>query len=151
MDYNQAFAGLVESLSAQILESVQQKVDADVSRAINNAVSQSKVDALVAASAERAAKVAAAEYKPDLTEIDKALSNAANGIVQNISKTAEQIINETVKSYIGNLDFNQLTENAISHLLDEKLKEFKFPERSIKASAIDFDTSISGDNINGVS
>ena len=149
MDYNQAFAGLVESLSAQILESVQQKVDADVSRAINNAVSQSKVDAIVAASAERAAKVAAAEYKPDLTEIDRTLANAASGIVQNISKTAEQIINETVKNYIGNLDFNQLTENAISQVIDAKLKNFAFPEKSIKASSIDFDTGISGDNVSG--
>ena len=149
MDYNQAFAGLVESLSAQILTSVQEKVDADIARAINNAVSQTKVDQLVAASAERAAKVAAAEYKPDLTEIDRTLSNAANGIVKNISVTAEKLIGETVKNYISQLDFNQLTENAISHLLDEKLKSFTFPEKSIKASSIDFDTNISGDNVNG--
>ena len=130
MDYNQAFAGLVESLSAQILTSVQEKVDADVARAINNAVSQTKVDQLVAASAERAAKIAAAQYKPDLTEIDRTLSNAANGIVKNISVTAEKLIGETVKNYISQLDFNQLTENAISHLLDEKLKSFTFPEKN---------------------
>lgn len=149
MDYNQALAGLVESLSAQILESVQKRIDADVAAAISKAVSADRVDKLVADAANRAAKVAAAEYKPDLAQIDKALTESASSIIQNVSKTAEQIVNETARNHVNKLDINLITQTAVSKLLDEKLKDFNFPEKSIKASAIDFNENISGDHVNG--
>lgn len=149
MEYNQALAGLVESISTQILESVQKRIDAEVSSAINKAVSADKINKLVTDAANRAAKIAAAEYKPDLAQIDKALSDSASSIVHNVSKTAEQIVNETARSHVNKLDINLITQTAVARLLDEKLKDFKFPEKSIKSSAIDFSENISGDYVNG--
>lgn len=149
MDYNKALSGLVDSLSQQILESVQQRIDSDVAIAIANAVSPDKIDKLVSEAANRAAKIAAAEYKPDLTQIDAALTQSATSIIQNVSSTAERIVNETARNHVNSLDINLITQNAVSKLLDEKLKDFKFPEKSIKSSAIDFDENISGDNVNG--
>lgn len=149
MEYNQALAGLVESISTQILESVQKRIDTDVAVAINKAVSADKINKLVSDAANRAAKIAAAEYKPDLAQIDKALTESASSIIQNVSKTAEQIVNETARNHVNKLDINLITQTAVSKLLDEKLKDFKFPEKSIKSSAIDFSENISGDYVNG--
>lgn len=149
MEYNQALAGLVESISTQILESVQKRIDAEVSVAINKAVSADKINKLVTDAANRAAKIAAAEYKPDLTQIDKALTDSSSLIIQNVSKTAEQIVNETARSHVNKLDINLITQTAVAKLLDEKLKDFKFPEKSIKSSAIDFSENISGDYVDG--
>ena len=149
MDHNQALAGLVESISTQILESVQQRIDSEVASAIAKAVTPQRIDQLVTQAANRAAKVAAAEYKPDLTQIDAALTKSATAIIHNITNTAEQIVNEAARDHVNKLDINSITQNALSTLLDEKLKDFKFPEKSIKASAIDFDENISGDYVNG--
>jgi hypothetical protein len=149
MDHNQALAGLVESISTQILESVQQRIDSEVASAIAKAVTPQRIDQLVTQAANRAAKVAAAEYKPDLTQIDAALTKSATAIIHNITNTAEQIVNEAARNHVDKLDINSITQNALSTLLDEKLKDFKFPEKSIKASAIDFDENISGDYVNG--
>jgi hypothetical protein len=149
MDYNNALAGLVESLSEQILASVQERINTEVANAISKAVSPERIDTLVSEAANRAARIAAAEYKPDLEQIDKALSASAANIVQNISATAERIVNETAKAHVNGLDINLITQNAVSKLLDDKLKDFKFPEKSIKSSAIDFDQTISGDYVNG--
>jgi hypothetical protein len=149
MDYNKALSGLVDSLSQQILESVQQRIDTDVAIAIANAVSPDRIDKLVSDAANRAAKIAAAEYKPDLTQIDAALTQSATSIIQNVSSTAERIVNEAARNHVNSLDINLITQSAVSKLLDEKLKDFKFPEKSIKSSAIDFDENISGDNVNG--
>jgi len=149
MDYNQALSGLVESLSTQILESVQQRIDSEIAAAIAKAVSPQRIDQLVTQAANRAAKVAAAEYKPDLTQIDAALTKSATAIIHNISTTAETIVNEAARNHVDKLDINAITQNALSRLLDEKLKDYRFPEKSIKASAIDFDENISGDHVNG--
>jgi hypothetical protein len=149
MNYNQALNGLVDSLSQEILASVQAQINTEVATAIAKAVSPDRIDKLVADAANRAAKIAAAEYKPDLAQIDKALSDSATQIIQNVSSTAERIVNETARSHVNNLDINLITQNAVSKLLDEKLKDFKFPEKSIKASAIDFSENISGDHVNG--
>lgn len=149
MDYNHALAGLVESISAQILTSVQERIDSDVSAAIAKAVSPERIDKLVSEAANRAAKVAAAEYKPDLTQIDEALTKSATSIIQNVSSTAERIVNEAARNHVNSLDINLITQDAVSRLLDQKLKDFKFPEGSIKSSAVDFTETISGDYVNG--
>jgi len=149
MDYNKAFSGLVESLSAQILESVTAKVDSDIKALIDKRISESKLDEKVEKAANTAAILAIKQYEPNLSKIDSQLAESTSAIVRNITTTAEKLVKDAITSKISGMDFEGVATKSFEHIVTKKLTEFNFPPGSIQLSAIAYDSKISGDNITG--
>lgn len=149
MDSNNILAGLVDNLSQQILKEVSAKVNASLQDTINQQLGAINVAARVDEAAKAEAKVAAAQYTPNLKAIDKQLAASTKAIVDNISSTASRLVNEAITARISSIDFDGAIASALTSLIDSKLKEFTFPDNSIKSTAIEQVGTISGDIIKG--
>jgi len=149
MDNNNPLDGLVDALSQQILEQVSARVDAELQQTIQNRLAAIDVAARVDELAKSEAKIAAAQYQPNLSAIDKQLATATSAIVNNVTGTANKLVNEAVVNHIRSIDFNSAIVTALNSLLDSKLKTYQFPANSISSAAINFDTDVSGDAIKG--
>lgn len=149
MDYNQAFAGLVESLSAQILESVTAKVDSDIKALIDKRITESKIDEKVNKAAHTAAVMAVKQYEPDLSKIDAQLTESTSAIVRNITTTAEKLVKSAISDKISAMDFEGVATKSFENIVTKKLTDFDFPPGSIQLSAISYNTKMSGDNVTG--
>jgi hypothetical protein len=149
MDSNNILSGLVDTLSQQILKEVSAKVDASLGDIINQQLSAINVASRVDAAARSEAKVAAAQYQPNLNAIDKQLAASTKAIIDNISVTAQRLVNEVITTKINSIDFDGAIASALASVIDHRLKEFDFPENSIKSTAIEQIGTISGDTIRG--
>jgi len=149
MDSNNILAGLVDTLSQQILKEVSAKVDASLADTINRQLSAVNVAARVDAAAKSEAKVAAAQYQPNLNAIDKQLAASTKAIVDNISVSAKRLVDEVITTKINSIDFDQAIAAALALVIGQRLTEFDFPENSIKSTAIEQIGTISGDTIRG--
>ena len=149
MDYNKALSGLVESLSAQILESVTAKIDAEIQDLLNKKILEADINSKVEKAAETAAMIAAKKYEPNLESIDKFLAQSTSVIVQNITNTAEKLVKDAVSAKVNSIDFESAASSSYESIITKKLTEFDFPAGSIKLSSIGYDTKISGDHITG--
>ncbi len=141
--------GFVESLTQQILQQVQSKVDDALRTAIKEQLYNIDIQARVDAAATAAAKLAVEKYQPDTANIEQQINSAAKVIIDNIQSNAKNNVESTIRDRIANVDFDRLATQSINGHLDSKLKDYAFPANSIPASAIKFDTAISGDAIEG--
>lgn len=149
MDNNNPLDGLVGALSQQILDQVTARIDATLEQTIRNRLDALDIASLVDRHAKSEAKVAAAQYQPNLSAIDAQLATATSAIVNNITGTANKLVNEAVNNHVRGIDFNGAIVTALNSLLDKKLTNYNFPANSISSSAINFDQTISGDTIKG--
>lgn len=141
--------GFVESLTQQILQQVQSKVDDALRTAIKEQLYNIDIQARVDAAADAAAKLAVEKYQPDTANIEQQINSAAKVIIDSIQANAKNNVESTIRDRIANVDFDRLATQSINGHLDSKLKDYAFPANSIPASAIKFDTAISGDAIEG--
>jgi hypothetical protein len=149
MDINNSLNVLVDSLSNQILEQVQSKVESSLHKAIQEKLKNIDVTNIVSVAATNAAKAAVDKYQPNYADIDQQLNTAAGVIVGNIEKTAKQNIAAQVSDHIKTLNFDNLATAAIKHHLDTKIAHLSFPANSIDSQAINFTNKISGNAIAG--
>ena len=149
MNSNNILSDLVDSLSQQVLKEVSEKVNAGIKEVINQELSAVNVAARVDAAAKAEAKVAAAQYQPNLSAIDKQLAASTKAIVENICNTAERLVNEAIAARISSIDFDRSLSLALVSVIDDKLKTYTFPDNSIKSTAIEQIGTISGDIIRG--
>lgn len=149
MDTNNPLAGLVDALSQQILKEVTEKVNTNLQDTINQQLTAVDIVARVDQAAKAEARVAAAQYRPNLSAIDKQLAESTKAIINNISSTAQKLIDEAIAIKINSIDFDGAITAALTTLIDHKLKDFDFPEGSIKSTAIEQVGTISGDTIRG--
>jgi hypothetical protein len=141
--------GFVESLTQQILQQVQGKVDDALRTAIKEQLRNIDIQGRVDAAATAAAKLAVEKYQPDTASIEQQINSAAKVIIDSIQSTAKNTVDGTIRDRIANVDFDRLAAQSINSHLDAKVKHYNFPEASIPASAIKFDTTISADAIDG--
>jgi hypothetical protein len=141
--------GFVESLTQQILQQVQSKVDDALRTAIKEQLFNIDIQARVDAAADAAAKLAVEKYQPDTANIEQQINSAAKVIIDSIQANAKNNVESTIRDRIANVDFDRLATQSINGHLDSKLRDYAFPANSIPASAIKFDTTISGDAIDG--
>jgi hypothetical protein len=141
--------GFVESLTQQILQQVQSKVDDALRTAIKEQLYNIDIQARVDAAADAAAKLAVEKYQPDTANIEQQINSAAKVIIDSIQANAKNNVESTIRDRIANVDFDRLATQSINGHLDSKLKDYAFPANSIPASAVKFDTTISGDAIDG--
>jgi len=149
MEINNTLNGLVDALSKQILEEVTAKIDASLQTTIEQRLTSLDIEKRVDVAAQSAAKVAAAQYEPNLASIDKQLASATTAIINNITTTATKLVNEAIQTHINKVNFELLMSATLKSMLDQRVAEYDFPERSIKSSAIDYVNTFSGDNIQG--
>jgi hypothetical protein len=149
MDNNNPLDSLVGALSKQILDQVSARVDADLQATIASKLRDIDIAARVDVLAQGEAKIAAAQYQPNLAAIDKQLTTATQAIINNITGTANKLVNEAIQNHVKNIDFNSAIVTTLTNILENKLTHFEFPESSIDSSAIKFTNPISGDNIEG--
>jgi hypothetical protein len=149
MESNNLLAGLVDNLSQQILKEVSAKVNANLQDTINQQLGAINVADRVDQAAQAEARVAAAQYTPNLKAIDKQLAASTKAIVDNISTTASRLVNEAITARISSIDFDGAIASALTSIIDSKLKEFTFPNESISSTAIKQVSTISGDIIKG--
>ena len=149
MDINNSLNVLVDSLSKQILEQVQSKVESSLTRAIQEQLKNIDVQSRVDNAAANAAKAAVERYKPNTEAIDSQISAVAQVVIANLEKTAKSSVASAVQDRILNIDFDKLASASITQHLDSKIKHYSFPEASIPVASVKFDKKISGDNIAG--
>lgn len=149
MDNNNPLEGLVGALSKQILDQVSARVDADLQATIASKLRDIDIAARVDVLAQGEAKIAAAQYQPNLAAIDKQLTTATQAIIGNITGTANKLVNEAIQNHVKSIDFNSAIVTTLTKILENKLTAFEFPEGSIDSSAIAFSKPISGNNIEG--
>jgi hypothetical protein len=149
MDNNNPLDSLVGALSKQILEQVSARVDADLQATIESKIREIDIAARVDVLAQGEAKVAAAQYQPNLAAIDKQLTSATQAIISNITGTANKLVNEAIQNHVKNIDFNSAIVATLTNILENKLTDFEFPEASIDNSAIRYTKPVSGDNVKG--
>jgi hypothetical protein len=149
MDNNNPLEGLVGALSKQILDQVSARVDADLQATIASKLRDIDIAARVDVLAQSEAKVAAAQYQPNLAAIDKQLTTATQAIINNITGTANKLVNEAIQNHVKNIDFNSAIVATLTGILENKLTEFDFPDNSVPSTAIAFTKPISGDNVEG--
>ena len=99
MDNNNPIDSLVGALSEQILAQVSAQVDAKLQQTIESRLAAIDISARVDTMAKSEAKVAAAQYQPNLSAIDKQLASATSAIVNNVTGTANKLVNEAVSNY----------------------------------------------------
>ena len=149
MDINQTLTGLVDTLSKQILEEVSARVDQNIESAINSRLEQLNMAERIDVAARAEAKTAAAQYTPNFSAIDRQLESAAGAIINNVTATADRLVQESINSKIAAIDFENSISVAIAKMLADRLKEYRFPDASISSKAIDFAETISGDAVAG--
>ena len=149
MEINNTLNGLVDALSKQLLDEVTAKVDAGLQDTIEKKLTALDIEKRVDVAAQSAAKVAAAQYEPNLASIDKQLAAATTAIINNITVTANKLVNEAIETHINKVNFEMLMSATLKSMLDQRVAEYDFPERSIKSSAIDYVDTFSGDNVHG--
>jgi hypothetical protein len=149
MESDNILAGLVDNLSQQILKEVSAKVNANLQDTINRQLGAINVAARVDEAAQAEARVAAAQYQPNLKAIDKQLAASTKAIVDNISTTASRLVNDAITAKISSIDFDGAIASALTAIIDSKLKDFTFPDGSIKSTAIEQVGTISGDTVKG--
>lgn len=149
METNNPLDGLVGALSQQILEQVSARVESSLQQTINNKINSIDIAAAVDKHAKSEAKIAAAQYEPNLNAIDQQLATATSAIVNNITATANKLVNEAITNHIRGIDFNGAIVTALNAILDQKLNNYSFPAESISSASIKFDKNISGDVIKG--
>lgn len=149
MNNNNPLEGLVGALSKQILDQVSARVNADLQSTIESKIREIDIAARVDMLAQGEAKIAAAQYQPNLSSIDKQLTTATQAIIANITGTANRLVNEAIQNHVKNIDFNSAIVATLTGIIENKLTGFDFPTGSIDSSAIAFTNPISGDNIEG--
>ena len=149
MESDNILAGLVDNLSQQVLKEVSAKVNANLQDTINRQLNAINVAAKVDEAAQAEARVAAAQYTPNLKAIDKQLAASTKAIVDNISSTASRLVNDAITARISSIDFDGAIASALTSIIDSKLKDFTFPDNSINSTAIKQVGTISGDIIKG--
>ena len=149
MESNNILSGLVDNLSQQILKEVSVKVNNSLQDTINRQLDAINVAARVDEAAKAEAKVAAAQYQPNLKSIDKQLAASTKAIVDNISTTASRLVNEAITARISSIDFDGAIASALTSIINSKLKDFTFPDESISSTAIKQVGTISGDTVKG--
>lgn len=82
------------------------------------------------------------------------IKNQLNSIFDNVTKQIEdQVTRELValvKERVSTMDFRSLVAKQVTEVLQQKIQDLEFPEKSISACAIDFTgVSITGDNVIG--
>lgn len=149
MESNNILSGLVDNLSQQILKEVSAKVNNSLQDTINRQLDAINVASRVDEAAKAEARVAAAQYQPNLKAIDKQLAASTKAIVDNISTTASRLVNEAITARISSIDFDGAIASALTSIIDSKLKDFTFPDESINSTAIKQVGTISGDTVKG--
>jgi hypothetical protein len=149
MDNNNPLDNLVGALSKQILDQVSARVNADLQATIESKIRDIDIAARVDVLAQGEARIAAAQYQPNLAAIDKQLTTATQAIIGNITGTANKLVNEAIQNHVKNIDFNSAIVTTLTSILENKLTNFEFPDSSIESSAIRFTNPISGDNVKG--
>jgi hypothetical protein len=150
METNNPLDVLVGALSKQILDQVSARVDIDLQSTIESKLRDVDVAARVDMMAKSEARVAAAQYQPNLSAIDKQLATATQAIIANITGTANKLVNEAIQNHVKNIDFNSAIITTLSGILENKLTNFDFPDNSVPVTALAFgNTTISGDKVQG--
>lgn len=149
MDINHTLSSLVDTMSKQILDEVSAKIEASLQQTIENKISSIDISTRVDKFAKQEAKVAAAQYQPNLSSIDKQLTAATSAIINNITTTANRLVNDAITNHIQGIDFNGTVIKTLTAIIEARVKDYVFPDNSINVSAIKFNDKISGDNIAG--
>jgi hypothetical protein len=150
MPANDSFNSLIEDITGQVLQKVQENVQTVITDAVNarlnDLISQDRIHSMVSSRVE----LNLANYVPDLTSFEQHIKNASNIIVNQMNITADKQVSELVTSKVNSLDVNSMIEDVILSRLDTKLEHFPFKDKSVPASAIDIvGLTITGDNITG--
>lgn len=86
------------------------------------------------------------EINKTITGLVDALSKQ---ILAEVTAKTNQIITESIHTHVNSINFDLLMSAALKGMLDQRMSEYDFPERSIKSSAIDYVDTFSGDSIQG--
>ncbi len=82
--------------------------------------------------------------------IEKRIDGLSGIIANNLELEARDSVNKLVSTQVKNLNFNELLSSTIAAELNDRVKEFKFPDNSIPVSSIKVDDlKLTGDHIVG--
>lgn len=129
----QVLTSVTEQVTATIVDEVKSQLDKyDYSTVIQDMVASKLNDAINPAS------------------IEKRIDNLTDIVANNIEFEAKASVSELVSKKVAAVNFNDMVITTVANVLDDRIKENKFPEESIPASSIKTkDLVITGDQVVG--
>lgn len=150
MDLNQHLNKVVESLISEITANVSSQLDSYITTAINAKLSSFDFSNYIQKAASEAFEKRVSEYNIDPKKLENRIVEKINTTIDEAQASTGALITDALNQKIANMNFQRTLTDAMSTIIADKIHEFTFPEKSIYANAINFDTTtISGDNIRG--
>lgn len=150
MNLNEHVEKIVESIIAEISANVLVKVDSVISNAINHRLATYDFSSYIQQSASAAFEKKVSEYTVDQKKLENRIVEKINNTIASVESNTSALIYSSVKKHTDSINFQQTMTDAVSTVVADRLKDYVFPEKSIKAAAIDFSNCVlSGDHISG--
>jgi len=150
MDLNHYINGIVENLVKEIIANVSTHVDNVISQSIDSRLQNYDYSTHIQSATNLAIDKKINEYQVDTKKLETRILEKINSTIDSIQANTVSKMNEFIENSIQSTDFNQSMSIAISAQLNDRLKDFVFPNSSISIEAIDLSKSkISGDYISG--
>lgn len=150
MDISKQFDSIVQSIVEEIKTKVGDQVTgivkSELRKQLDNIDYSSVINTL--ASDKLDAKISSLDF--DTAAIQNRLDAATVNMVSTIETETRKSIEGTIAAKVSNMDFGKQMTQAMTTVLDAKIKEVHFPDDSIAAKSIkQQDLELSGDQITG--
>ena len=122
MAINDSFNQIIEEITAQVLQKVQENVQGVVTNSVhsrlNEILSEERIQKIVLSKVQENI----ASYTPDLTNFENHIKDAGNTIIGQMKETANRRITELATETAKGLNIDETLESILLSKLDTKLK-----------------------------
>lgn len=150
MDINDHFKKIVEELTASVTLEVTKQVDSVIANSVNARLATYDFSSHIREAATLAFEKKASEYQIDQKKLESRIAEKIESTINEVQANTRILVSESVNNHIAKTDFNHSLTNAVEIVLNDKLTNFDFPQKSIPFNAINLDNVIiTGDMIDG--
>jgi hypothetical protein len=144
------FENLVNEMTQQVLQAVQEQVQPAIVDAINQRLDAAINGDKIAGVIDNKINLILSQYSPDMSSIDAKLQDTLAAWTSHMETTAKAMTEQTVREKINGIDISRLISDTIQQTIDPSRTHYPFTENTINGTAIDKSTlNLTGDNIQG--
>lgn len=152
MDIDQHVNQIVQNIVSEITNKVQAQASDAITKKVNEVISAVDYTSIIADKINQQIVQKLNQLPIDAKAIEGSLTKRVDELAQSLYNTVQKksvdIVNNSINSYVKNIDFNQLSKTTL--LLALENQEFKYPNNAIPPEAVQKNGFIlSGDNIVG--
>lgn len=150
MATTESFENLVKDITEDITSRVQSQVRSTITDAVNRRITELLTRDFIEQVVVTRVNQSISEFKPDMSEFEKKVTQVTNALSTNMLDRAQQIVDTMVKVKLANLDVTALARDHVNLFLRSDTSGKIFPPGSIPANALQTqDLLISGSQITG--